>query len=582
MTIALRPYRLDVAPAARRRRRARARTPAPGLTAAVKSLPPKYFYDERGSELFERITRAARVLPDPHRAARSSRAIADGRRRAATGVGELVELGSGSSRKTAVAARRDARGADACAATCPSTSARRRSSRPRGGCASEYPGLDVHGVVGDFDHHLGGVPDPDGDGAPPGRLPRRHDRQPRAGGPRRRSSRSVADLMGPDDILLVGTDLAGDPARIQPAYDDAEGVTAEFNLNVLRVLNRELGRRLRPRRLRARRALRPRPRPGSRCGCAPSATRRSTSGRSTSTSRSPRARRCAPRSPASSRAETVEDDVRRGRAGAGRVARGSTRAGSRSRWPAARADPSAVARDGGPRARCRSKAHETPRSRGVRAARRRRRDAPRGRRPGDPGGRGASRTCARAPPASPAAFLVLLVPVGCARGAPGDPAGAAGAPALGARGHAARRSSACWPPRCCRWSSSWWRGRSRPAAAAWRGHGPPRRGVMAGAGICRAARRPARAAGRPRPRAAAPARAAPGRAAGPARLPSRAASRSPSGPPGPSAGPWPAHRPPAPVQRSVVELDPANGTAQHPVGVRGVPRAPGRTTPPPR
>ena len=235
MTVALRPYRLDVHPSldegAGLREDARS-----GLTAAVKSLPPKYFYDERGSDLFERITQ----LPEYYQSRtelRILRAIADGVVRRHR-IGELVELGSGSSRKTAVLldAMREARTLrryvpfDVCPEAVLAAAGRLRG---------EYPALDLHGVAGDFDHHLGGVPDPDGDGArlvaflggTIGNL------EPAARAP---FLRSVADLMGPDDILLVGTDLAGDPARILPAYDDAEGVTAEFNLNVLRVLNREL------------------------------------------------------------------------------------------------------------------------------------------------------------------------------------------------------------------------------------------------------------------------------------------------------------------------------------------------------
>ena len=79
--------------------------------------------------------------------------------------------------------------------------------------------------------------------------------------------------MDEDDVLLVGTDLAGDPSASARRYDDAEGVTAEFNLNLLRVLNRELGADFDLGRLRARRRSTTRGRPGSRCGCAPAATR---------------------------------------------------------------------------------------------------------------------------------------------------------------------------------------------------------------------------------------------------------------------------------------------------------------------
>jgi L-histidine N-alpha-methyltransferase len=233
--LALRPYRLDVHPALDAGA-GLAEDARVGLGAAFKSLPPKHFYDERGSDLFERITR----LPEYYQTRtelRILREIAPGVVRRHR-VGDLVELGSGSSRKTAVLldAMREARTLrryvpfDVCPEAILAAAGRLRG---------EYPALDLHGVAGDFDHHLGGVPGPEGDG---GRLVAFlggtiGNLEPDARAP---FLRSAADLLGPDDILLVGTDLAGDPARIRRAYDDAEGVTAQFNLNVLRVLNREL------------------------------------------------------------------------------------------------------------------------------------------------------------------------------------------------------------------------------------------------------------------------------------------------------------------------------------------------------
>jgi L-histidine N-alpha-methyltransferase len=101
----------------------------------------------------------------------------------------------------------------------------------------EYPGLRVHGVIGDFERHLDRVPAADGPrivaflGGTIGNF---------APGSRRRFLRSVAGLLGPDDRLLLGTDLVKDVAVLEAAYDDAQGVTAEFNLNMLHVLNREL------------------------------------------------------------------------------------------------------------------------------------------------------------------------------------------------------------------------------------------------------------------------------------------------------------------------------------------------------
>lgn len=230
-----RPYRLDVHPPgcggeglADDVRR--------GLAAPPRALPPKHFYDERGSELFERITR----LPEYYQSRTELRIL----RRIAPGlverhgVGELVELGSGASRKTAALldAMRDAGrlGRYVPFDVCPEA-----ILAAAGRLAEAYPGLDVHGVAGDFGRHLSGVPPRAGSdarlvaflGGTIGNLEPR-ERAPFLG--------SVAELLGEGDLLLMGTDLAGDADRIRRAYDDAEGVTAAFNLNVLRVINREL------------------------------------------------------------------------------------------------------------------------------------------------------------------------------------------------------------------------------------------------------------------------------------------------------------------------------------------------------
>ncbi len=101
----------------------------------------------------------------------------------------------------------------------------------------EYPGLRVHGVIGDFERHLDRVPAAAGPrlvvflGGTIGNFPP---------GSRRRFLRDIAGLLGPDDHLLMGTDLVKDPDVLEAAYDDAQGVTAEFNRNLLHVLNREL------------------------------------------------------------------------------------------------------------------------------------------------------------------------------------------------------------------------------------------------------------------------------------------------------------------------------------------------------
>src|SRR5947209_3719207 len=103
---------------------------------------------------------------------------------------------------------------------------------------AEYDGLEVDGVVADFERHLDSVPERDGHpriiallGGTIGNFPP---------GSRRRLLRGIARLLGPEDRLLLGTDLVKDPATLEAAYDDSAGITAEFNRNVLHVINREL------------------------------------------------------------------------------------------------------------------------------------------------------------------------------------------------------------------------------------------------------------------------------------------------------------------------------------------------------
>jgi L-histidine N-alpha-methyltransferase len=198
-----------------------------------RELQPKHLYDERGSELFDRITRLPEYYPT-----RCERAILN--RQApglveATGARELVELGSGTASKTRALLYAMA-GAGALDRYVPfdvDPSIVRK-------CAHEltdlYPGLPVHGVVGDFSRDLGAVPDGDRRliaflGSTIGNL------MPDA---RARFLAGVRALMGPGDRFLLGTDLLKDERVLEAAYNDSEGVTAAFNLNVLRVLNREL------------------------------------------------------------------------------------------------------------------------------------------------------------------------------------------------------------------------------------------------------------------------------------------------------------------------------------------------------
>jgi L-histidine N-alpha-methyltransferase len=207
-----------------------------GLTAEPKELSPKYFYDERGSQLFEQITELPEYYPT-----RAERGILSGRSAeivaAAGRPGTLVELGSGSAAKTRhlLDAMRDA----GCLETyVPVDISEEITQETAQLLVEEYPGLAVHGLVCDFEHHLERIPERDGGrliaflGGTVGNL---YPDQ------RRRFLSRVRALLGSGDRLLLGTDLVKDAARLQAAYDDAAGVTAEFNKNVLAVLNRELG-----------------------------------------------------------------------------------------------------------------------------------------------------------------------------------------------------------------------------------------------------------------------------------------------------------------------------------------------------
>jgi len=204
-----------------------------GLTREPKELPPKYFYDERGSELFEQITALPEYYPT-----RMERAILNRYAHeivASNGAEELVELGSGSASKTpallyAMAAQGTLR------RYVPVDVSESVVER----CAEElveiYPGLRVHGLVGDFEAHLQHLPAGDRRifallGGTIGNL---------YPSERTHFLRALASLLGPHDRLLIGTDLVKDPAVLEAAYNDSAGVTAEFNRNVLRAINREL------------------------------------------------------------------------------------------------------------------------------------------------------------------------------------------------------------------------------------------------------------------------------------------------------------------------------------------------------
>jgi len=203
-----------------------------GLTRMPKELPPKYFYDARGSELFDRITTLPEYYPT-----RCERAILN--RYAPQFVGgmqELVELGSGTASKTRALLYAMA-GSGTLRRYVPFDVDQSVVAR----CAQEltelYPGLAVHGVVGDFERDLERIPAGERRlfallGGTIGNLY-----------PQERAAflARVRALMGSRDRLLIGTDLVKERAALEAAYDDSEGVTAEFNRNVLRVLNASLG-----------------------------------------------------------------------------------------------------------------------------------------------------------------------------------------------------------------------------------------------------------------------------------------------------------------------------------------------------
>jgi L-histidine Nalpha-methyltransferase len=205
-----------------------------GLTRSFKELPPKYFYDERGSELFDQIT----TLPEyyPTRCERQILNRHAPRIVRASDAEELVELGSGTASKTRALLY----------AMAGHGSLRRYvpfdfDPSVVEACALEltelYPGLDVHGVVGDFGRDLDCIPAGNRRlfaflGGTIGNL-----------APEERAAflRGLRNQMGREDRLVIGTDLVKDRSVLEAAYNDSEGVTAEFNRNVLSVINAGLG-----------------------------------------------------------------------------------------------------------------------------------------------------------------------------------------------------------------------------------------------------------------------------------------------------------------------------------------------------
>jgi L-histidine Nalpha-methyltransferase len=208
-----------------------------GLTRPFKELQPKHFYDARGSELFERICE----LPEyyPTRTEREILIACADEIVARTGAGELVELGSGAAEKARILLGAMSR-AGTLGRYVPLDVSKSALEAAALELVDEFDELSVHGVIGDFERHLDRIPAAADDETPRivallggtigNFLP----------GTRRRLLRAIGALLGPNDRLLLGTDLVKDPAVLEAAYDDSQGVTAEFNRNVLHVLNREL------------------------------------------------------------------------------------------------------------------------------------------------------------------------------------------------------------------------------------------------------------------------------------------------------------------------------------------------------
>lgn len=205
-----------------------------GLTQTPKSLPPKWFYDAVGSDLFDQITRLPEYYPTRTEAQILRERSAE--ITAAAGADTLVELGSGTSEKTRMLldAMRDGGLLRRFIPFDVDAGVLRAAGKAIG---REYPGVEIHAVCGDFEEHLGKIPQVGRRlviflGSTIGNL---------TSAPRAEFLDTLADTLQPGDSLLLGTDLVKDAARLVRAYDDSAGVTAQFNRNVLAVVNRELG-----------------------------------------------------------------------------------------------------------------------------------------------------------------------------------------------------------------------------------------------------------------------------------------------------------------------------------------------------
>jgi L-histidine N-alpha-methyltransferase len=204
-----------------------------GLGHRPRSLPPRWLYDERGSELFEAITR----VPEYYQTRTEAAILAEAAAAVVATVHPeaLVELGAGSSEKTRLLIEAGLRDRLSCFVPFDISEAFLQQTARR--LATDFPGLSIYAVVGDFAAHLEQVPRQGRQlviflGSTIGNL---DDEE------RRAFLGKVRRLLQPGDAFLLGVDLVKDEAELVAAYNDAAGVTAQFTMNLLQVLNRELG-----------------------------------------------------------------------------------------------------------------------------------------------------------------------------------------------------------------------------------------------------------------------------------------------------------------------------------------------------
>ncbi len=204
-----------------------------GLARPPFRLTPRWLYDERGSELFDRITRLPEYyLTEAEREVlrREADHIAE-----LTGADTLVELGSGTSDKTHTLLRAFTAG-DQLRRFVPFDVSEETLRDAARRVAERYPGVHVHGIVGDFTTHLAHIPT---DGTPlvaflGSTIGNLYEEE------RQAFLAMLGDRLAGGGWFLVGVDLVKPVERLTPAYDDSRGVTAQFTRNVLRVINREL------------------------------------------------------------------------------------------------------------------------------------------------------------------------------------------------------------------------------------------------------------------------------------------------------------------------------------------------------